>query len=129
MDGGVELLRQVDDLIDDRVRIVSGELRAAPAAAAQFAVVGFVRGQEDAFVFGVAGLSAALLAAGFFGRGGFDVGAVGGGRTVGIVGVLAELGFEFRDAGGEADDLKGQDFECAGVALHRRGQSVEDFRG
>lgn len=97
----------------------AGELRAALAASARFAVVGFVRGEEDALVSGVAGLSAALLAAWFFGRGGFDMGAVGGGREVGMAGVAGEFG----DAGGEASDLGGQGFEGADVVLYQWGRA------
>ena len=76
MDNVGKLLRPIDDSIGDRLGIVAGELRAAPAAAGRLAVVGFVGGQQDAAVPGMARLAAAVLAAELPGRGRLDVRAV-----------------------------------------------------
>ncbi len=60
--------------------IVAGEFVLAVAAVRRFVFDEFIGRKDRAFVFGVPRLSAAVFAQGRFGRGGFDVGCVGGGR-------------------------------------------------
>ena len=73
MDDVPQFRGQVDHLVDERIRIVAGEWGAAAVAKLRLALDGGVGRQQDAVVFGVPRLAAALLSALGFGRRRFDV--------------------------------------------------------
>jgi hypothetical protein len=101
-------LGEFPNLMADRVAIRSGKRGPAPATgrwhAGDEGRAGF-DGHQRPLVLGMAGLTTARTLGPRLGPHGFGVRMFRGGRLGGVGGVLADSGFEFNDAGGEAFDL------------------------